>query len=141
MAIRWTHVTVPVCNLDASILFFVDVCGLSIVRDRRLEGGGTVWLGPPPAVHEFPEFVVVLVQSDVAAPLDHFGFQCDSRREVSAIAERASAEGNLVEGPTDAGGSVGYFAVVREPGGHLVEFTYGQPLLGLTPRSSDVHAA
>ena len=141
MAIRWTHVTVPVRNLDASILFFVDVCGLSIVRDRRLEGGGTVWLGPTPTTHAFPEFVVVLVKSDVAAPLDHFGFQCDSRQEVTAIAERANAEGNLVEGPTDAGGSVGYFAVVREPGGHLVEFTYGQPLLGLTSRLPNADAA
>jgi hypothetical protein len=36
-----------------------------------------------------------------------------------------------VEGPEDAGGVVGMFAVVREPSGHLVEFTYGQPLRGL----------
>jgi len=29
------------------------------------------------------------------------------------------------------GGSVGYFVILREPGGNLVEFTFGQPLLGL----------
>ena len=138
---RWTHITVPVHDLDESSRFFVDVCGLSVVRDRRLEGGGTVWLGPSPAAHAFPEFVVVLVKSDVLAPLDHFGFQCDSRDEVTAIAERARAEGNLVEGPADAGGSVGYFAVVQGPAGHLVEFTFGQPLLGLGSTLLNVHAA
>jgi hypothetical protein len=41
-----------------------------------------------------------------------------------------------VEGPTDYGGSVGYFALVREPSGHLVEFTHGQPLKGLANRNA-----
>jgi hypothetical protein len=31
----------------------------------------------------------------------------------------------------DVGGVVGYFAMVRDPDGHLVEFTAGQPLRGL----------
>jgi len=26
---------------------------------------------------------------------------------------------------------VGYFAMVRDPDGHLIEFTFGQPLKGL----------
>ena len=75
-----------------------------------------------------PEFVLVAFEGDVKEPLDHFGFQCDKRDDVSAIADRARAHGTLVEGPTDYGGSVGYFVVVREPSGHLVEFTFGQPL-------------
>ncbi|MBZ8143203.1 glyoxalase/bleomycin resistance/dioxygenase family protein [Rubrivivax gelatinosus] len=128
---RWTHFTLPVGDLDATVGFFTGVCGLSVVRDRRLEGGTTVWLGPAPGLD--PEFVVVLVRGEVHAPLDHFGFQCDRRDQVTAIAERAKADGTLVEGPTDYGGSVGYFAVVREPSGHLVEFTHGQPLRGLGP--------
>ncbi|HEY3366745.1 MAG TPA: VOC family protein [Symbiobacteriaceae bacterium] len=128
---RWTHFAIPVSDMEGSIRFFTDVCGLSVVRDRRLEGGGTVWLGPTPAEGELPEFVVVLCRGEVREPLDHFGFQCDHREEVTEIAERAKALGVLVEGPTDEGGSVGYFAVVREPSGHLVEFTYSQPLKGL----------
>lgn len=128
---RWTHFTIPVSNLDASIEFFTRICGLSIVRDRRLEGGSTVWLGPKPAPGEDPEFVVVISRGEVHEPLDHFGFQCDTREEVTALATRAQRSGTLVEGPIDYGGSVGYFAVVREPSGHLVEFTHGQPLRGL----------
>jgi catechol 2,3-dioxygenase-like lactoylglutathione lyase family enzyme len=128
---RWTHFTIPVSDVEASIQFFTSVCGLSVVRDRRIEGGGTVWLGPAPPEGQDPEFVVVLGCGVVTEPLDHFGFQCDRRDEVTSIAERAKQNGTLVEGPTDCGGSVGYFAVVREPSGHLVEFTHGQPLKGL----------
>ncbi|MBG6080607.1 VOC family protein [Rubrivivax gelatinosus] len=128
---RWTHITLPVGDLDATVAFFTGTCGLSLVRDRRLEGGSTVWLGPAPRPGQDPDFVVVLLRAEVREPLDHFGFQCEHREEVTAIAERAKAEGRLVEGPLDYGGSVGYFAVVREPSGHLVEFTHGQPLRGL----------
>ncbi|MBA3254512.1 MAG: VOC family protein [Burkholderiaceae bacterium] len=136
MSVRWTHITIPVTDIDGSIAFFSDVCGLSVVRDRRRDGGSTVWLGPDPEAGEKPTFVVVIEQSEVRKPLDHFGFQCDSREEVTALAERARANGTLVEGPIDHGGIVGYIALVREPSGHLVEFTHGQPLKGLPPRKS-----
>jgi hypothetical protein len=39
--------------------------------------------------------------------------------------------GILVEPPRDAGGSVRYFTMLRDPDGHLVEFTNGQPIEGL----------
>ncbi|MGH6611669.1 MAG: VOC family protein [Burkholderiaceae bacterium] len=131
MTPRWTHFTVPVNDIEASIEFFSSVCGLSVVRDRRLEGGTTVWLGPKPQSGSDPTFVVVIHRGEVREPLDHFGFQCESRDEVTTIAEQARADGTLVEGPVDEGGSVGYVAIVREPSGHLVEFTHGQPLRGL----------
>jgi lactoylglutathione lyase len=130
-SVRWTHFTIPVSDMEGSVRFFTQVCGLAVVRDRRLEGGRTVWLGPRPAAGRDPQFVVVLYDGPVGEPLNHFGFQCDARDAVTAIADRARAEGALVEGPTDAGGSVGYYAIVREPSGHLVEFTFGQPLEGL----------
>lgn len=132
MSVRWTHITIPVTDVDGSIGFFTDVCGLSVVRDRRLEGGTTVWLGPPPESSTDPVFVLVIHRGEVREPLDHFGFQCGSRDEVTAIADRAQAKGTLVREPTDHGGSVSYTAVVREPSGHLVEFTHGQPLTGLS---------
>ena len=136
MTVRWTHITIPVTDIDGSIGFFTGVCGLSIVRDRRLEGGATVWLGPRPETGADPTFVLVIQRGAVREPLDHFGFQCDHRDEVSAIAERARANGRLVKEPSDHGGSVSYTAVVREPSGHLVEFTHGQPLKGLPSRKT-----
>ena len=132
---RWTHLTLPLSDLDGSIQFFVETCGLTVVRDRRIEGGSTVWLGPRPEPGADPEFVLVAYRGEVKEPLDHFGFQCDSGDQIAVIADLARANGTLVKGPEDAGGSVGLYVIVREPSGHLVEFTFGQPLLGLGTRA------
>jgi len=131
MAPRWTHITINCSDIDASVAFYTSFCGLTIVRDRRAEGRHNVWLGPVTKPDEDPVFVLVIVQDEVKARLDHFGFQCDSRAEVDRIAEVARQQDILVEAPVDVGGVVGYFTMVRDPDGHLVEFTFGQPLKGL----------
>ena len=41
MTTRWTHVTMPVSNIERSIGFYTSFCDLSVLRDRRREGGGT----------------------------------------------------------------------------------------------------
>jgi catechol 2,3-dioxygenase-like lactoylglutathione lyase family enzyme len=128
---RWTHITINCSNIDASVEFYTSLCGLSIVRDRRAEGRHNVWLGPPTPKGEDPVFVLVIVQDEVKNRLDHFGFQCESREEVDRIAELARQQNILAEPPVDIGGVVGYFAMVRDPDGHIVEFTAGQPLKGL----------
>jgi catechol 2,3-dioxygenase-like lactoylglutathione lyase family enzyme len=128
---RWTHITINASDIDRSVDFYTSICGLTIVRDRRLEGRHNVWLGPETPAGQDPTFVLVVVQDEVKARLDHFGFQCDSREEVDHIAVLARAQNILVEPPTDIGGVVGYFVMVRDPDGHLVEFTFGQPLKGL----------
>ena len=128
---RWTHITITVSDLDRSVDFYRSVCGLDVVRDRRLEGGGTVWLGYEPPEGQHPEYVLVLMHGEVTDRLDHFGFQCDAREEIDAIAREAEALGILVRPPTDSGGSVGYWTMLRDPDGHTVEFTFGQPIRGL----------
>ena len=129
---HWTHITINVSDLDASVDFYTSICALSIVRDRRAEGRHNVWLGPPVAAGEDPNFVLVMVQDQVKTLLDHFGFQCDSRTEVDRVAAVAQARNILVDPPTDVGGVVGYFTTIRDPDGHLIEFTFGQPLKGLS---------
>ncbi len=132
MSPRWTHITINCSDIDASVEFYTSFCGLTIVRDRRIEGRHNVWLGPATKPNEDPTFVLVIVQDEVKARLDHFGFQCESRAEVDRIAEIARQQNILVEPPVDVGGVVGYFTMVRDPDGHLVEFTFGQPLKGLS---------
>lgn len=131
MPVRWTHITINTNDINRSVEFYTSVCGLSIVRDRRLEGRHNVWLGPATPAGEDPIFVLVIVQEEVKARVDHFGFQCDTRAEVDRIAALARDQDILVEPPTDIGGVVGYFTTVRDPDGHVVEFTFGQPLRGL----------
>jgi catechol 2,3-dioxygenase-like lactoylglutathione lyase family enzyme len=129
---RWTHITINVSDIDRSVDFYTDICGLSVVRDRRKEGRHNVWLGPSLAAAEDPAFVLVMVQDEVKARLDHFGFQCGSRAEVDQIAELGRSQDFLIDPPTDVGGVVGYFTTIRDPDGHLIEFTFGQPLKGLS---------
>ena len=102
-----------------------------MVRDRRREGGGTVWLGPNTPPDRNPIFLLVIGKGEVTSRMDHLGFQCAARQQVDQLAERARQLKILVVPPTDAGGSVGYFTMFRDPDGHLVEFTYGQPIDGL----------
>lgn len=130
--IRWTHITITVSDFERSIDFYRSTCRLQIVRDRRREGGGTVWLGYDAKTDEDPVFVLVLMEGEVKHRIDHFGFQCDSKQEVDGIAQVAAARDRLVYAPTDSGGSVGYWTIIRDPDGHHIEFTFGQPIKGLS---------
>lgn len=128
---RWTHITITVSNIDRSIEFYTSYCRLNVLRDRRPEGGGTVWLGPTTPVGQNPVFLLVLGEGEVTSRIDHLGFQCEEREQVDQIADKGRELGILVEPPTDTGGIVGYFTIISDPDGHLVEFTYGQPIEGL----------
>ena len=131
MPARFTHITFTVSNFERAIAFYRDVCELDVVRDRRKEGGSTVWLGPRGADANAPAYVFVIEEGAVTNRLDHLAFQCDTRAEVDAKAELGRVMHALHYGPKDAGGSVGYFVMLRDPDGHIVEFTHGQPIRGV----------
>ena len=92
MAPRWTHVVLKVRELDRSIRFYRELCGLELVRDGR-PGGHTVWLAPAGEPAASPSFVLVLYQHALDGLLDHLGFQCASRDEVDR-ARAAWADGD-----------------------------------------------
>jgi lactoylglutathione lyase len=130
MAARWTHVVLKVSELERSIAFYARFCGLEIVRDGR-PGGHTVWMAPRRRPAGPPPFVLVLYLTDIDCRMDHLGFQCDAREEIDRVAAEGERLGILAEPPFDGGGDIGYVTMLRDPDGHLVEFTHGQPLAGL----------
>jgi lactoylglutathione lyase len=132
MTIRWTHITITVSDIERSIQFYTSFCGLSVVRAPLPKGGGTVWLGPANPPGKKPAFLLVIGQGAVTSRMDHLGFQCDLREQVDEMAERGRQLGILVHPPTDLGAPVGYFTILSDPDGHLVEFTHGQPIEGLS---------
>jgi catechol 2,3-dioxygenase-like lactoylglutathione lyase family enzyme len=73
---------------------------------------------------------ITMPPSDSGFPphMAHFGYDVASRADVDEIAKRAEAEGILDQGPTYAGPIVGYYCIVRDPDGNLVEFSHGQPI-------------
>lgn len=130
MSVRLTHVVLKVKDLDKSVAFYHLFGGLEVVRDGRPKGH-TVWLAPKRREPGPPAFVIVLYLTEVDCRIDHVGFQCDSRAEVDRMAAEGEKLGILAEPAVDGGGDIGYVTMIRDPDGHLVEFTYGQPLRGL----------
>lgn len=135
-----THVALHVADLDASIAFYTEFCGLGIVHDRlNDEGGRVVWLAEPGNERTF---IFVLIGGGRPRPQPkgdyrHLGFACASREEVDRIAARARESGRLAWPPREEPFPVGYYCGVADPDGSMVEFSYGQPLgPGAPARSS-----
>ena len=116
-----THVALPVANLDASIAFYGTFGGMQVVHRRPQ----VVWLSD-----KTRPFVIVLIEVEkVTAPLrpfSHLGIACSSRDEIDRLSELARREDRLLDGPTDSGPPVGYWAFLRDPDGHTLEISYGQ---------------
>ena len=125
-----THTALHVRDLDACIDFYRAFCGMHVVHERTDGNRRVVWMAEP---GREKEFIFVLVpggvgRNQVATDYSHFGFALESRAAVDAIAERARAAGYLVWEPREEPYPVGYYCGVRDPDGHMVEFSYGQPL-------------
>lgn len=135
----WTHVAVRCANLERSIAFYREWCGLQPIHSRggHLDSKGhkhtrVAWMGNEPRPGMQPEFVIVLLETDEppgpTSLFDHLGFALDSREKVDAIAARGKAAGILHWPTMDHGGVVGYLCGLRDPDGNVVEFSFGQAL-------------
>jgi catechol 2,3-dioxygenase-like lactoylglutathione lyase family enzyme len=125
-----THIALQAQDLDATIAFYRDYCGLQIVHDRTDRGTRVVWLAEPGRERDF---IIVLMpggrgRQPAEGDYSHLGFALPSRAEVDRIAERAKAAGRLLWPPKQEPWPVGYYCGVVDPDGTMVEFSYGQPL-------------
>jgi catechol 2,3-dioxygenase-like lactoylglutathione lyase family enzyme len=125
-----THVATRSRDVAKSVDFYQRYVGLHVVHDRLDGGVRVVWLSEEP---EDPTFVLVIIgvphEIDADRSLaEHFGYDLPSRAAVDAIAARGAAEQILLQGPVDAGPIVGYFCMLRDPDGNIVEFSHGQPI-------------
>lgn len=130
MSPHFTHIALHVRDLDASVEFYQDFCGMHVVHERVEGTSRVVWLAEP---GREKELVFVLIrggsgQSRDEGDLGHFGFALDSTEAVDRVAARAQVAGCLVWAPRQEPYPVGYYCGVRDPDGNFVEFSYGQPL-------------
>jgi len=130
MTPAFTHCALHVRDLDQSIGFYRDYCGLKIVREHGEGAGRTVWLATPGAEDNF---VLVLLSGGLARNQDkddmtHYGFGVPERADIDKIAERARKEGLLHWEPRDYPPPTGYLCAVKDPSGYIIEFSHGQPL-------------
>lgn len=127
---RLTHVALFVRDVRRTVDFYQHFAGLHLVHDRTEEGVRVAWLAEEPSD---PHFVIVAIGvapglQGSPPPMAHFGFDLPSRDAVDAIGDLAQREGILDQPPKEGGPIVGYFCIVRDPDGNLVEFSHGQPI-------------
>lgn len=130
MPAHLTHVALFVRDVARTVDFYERFVGLHVVHDRVDGDVRVVWLSEQT---DDPEFVIVAItlppgESAMPPHMAHFGYDLPSRAAVDAVAARGRAEDLLMQGPADAGPIVGYFCMLRDPDGNLVEFSHGQPI-------------
>jgi catechol 2,3-dioxygenase-like lactoylglutathione lyase family enzyme len=117
----FTHIALPVSNLDASAGFYARFAAMTIVHRRH----SVIWLSDL----RRPFAIVLIETGSVPHPLlpcAHLGVAVASRAEVDRLCEQARSEGCLLREAEDAGMPVGYWALIRDPDGHTLEVAYGQ---------------
>lgn len=136
MNIEITHWALHVQDMQASVDFYHNFCGLAVVREHG-EGPNShaVWMSVPDREHQF---VIVLLlgglgHSQPDRDLSHYGFAVETRDAVDEIARRGREAACLAWEPKDFPYPVGYRCALRDPDGFIVEFSFGQPL-GLETR-------
>jgi catechol 2,3-dioxygenase-like lactoylglutathione lyase family enzyme len=123
----FTHVALPVRDIDASVAFYAKYAAMKVVHRRTDANAGNtvVWLsdGTRP-------FAIVLIETrevrNPLLPIAHLGVGCASRAEVERLVEEAKGEGRPTIGPVDAPYPVGYFALISDPDQHTLELSHGQ---------------
>ena len=120
-----THVALVVSDLDASIAFYAKYARMVVVHERQDDDVRIAWISD-----RTRPFVIVIAEGPqmepALGPFAHLGVGCESRAEVDRLCGLARDEGCLALGPGDSGYPVGYWALIRDPDGHMVELSFGQ---------------
>ena len=114
-------------NLDASIAFYREFCGLVVTHDqamRRQLSGSRSQAGR----RSLSSCLWRVSASSASVRLQSSGFAMESREAVDAIAAAAQVAGCLEWAPRQEPYPVGYYCGLKDPDGYFVEFSYGQPL-------------
>lgn len=128
---RITHIALHVQDVEACIAFYARHCNMRVVHERPGKGGERiVWIAEPGRERDF---IIVLLPGGPGyvrrdGDASHLGFAVASREAVDAIAELGRAEGCLLLEPRQDAYPAGYYCGLIDPEGHIVEFSYGQPL-------------
>jgi catechol 2,3-dioxygenase-like lactoylglutathione lyase family enzyme len=123
----FTHIALPVRDLETSLAFYEKYAGMQVVHRRtdQTKGSDVAWVSD-----RTRPFAIVLVKTahaeHVPVPLAHLGVACASREEVERLCVQARTEGYLLYAPREVGPPVGYSALLVDPDGHTLELAYGQ---------------
>ncbi len=133
---RWTHMALRVSDMDATIAWYQDFTPLELIDRREDDQGYGAWLGMPGETNN--PFILVLAQffpdkdpfasapRATLAPFAHLGMEVPNKEDIDAIAEKAEAAGCLAMPPTMMPPPIGYIAMLTDPDGNTIEFSWDQ---------------
>jgi catechol 2,3-dioxygenase-like lactoylglutathione lyase family enzyme len=137
---RWTHVAIPVSDLERSIEFYTTLTPLVVVARNQDDHGRGAWLSNDKQV-ETP-FVLVISEfvPDVArdfglepgephatlAPFAHIGIELPAKEDVDEMARRATEMGALHWEARQMPEHIGYICAAKDPDGNVIEFSFNQ---------------
>lgn len=137
---RWTHVAIPVSDLDRAIEFYTALTPLVVVARNEDENGRGAWLSNEKQVED--PFVLVIAEflPEVAqrfgqepgkphatlAPFAHIGIELPTRDDVDRVADKAREMGVLEWEPRDMAAHIGYICAAKDPDGNVIEFSHNQ---------------
>jgi lactoylglutathione lyase len=141
----FTHVALPVRDLDATLDFYRKYTTLELIHERTDPETGlrSVWLANArDRTAAAARFVLVLICGSLPSQvtgdikeeygfltsISHLGISLSTREEVDQVAAMAKDEGILVLGPRYMNPVVGYICIVRDPDGNQLEFSVEQVL-------------
>ncbi|RCJ18729.1 bleomycin resistance protein [Nostoc minutum NIES-26] len=119
----FTHVALEVSDIDKSIWFDAKYAVIKVVH-RRTNSTSQVdvaWIGDLTRPFVIVPIQVAKVQGKLS-PASHLGVACKTREEVDRLCNEVQLKALLLEGPNDWGHPVGYWAFIRDPNGHTLEF-------------------
>ncbi|MEU5397935.1 VOC family protein [Streptomyces sp. NPDC005963] len=137
---RWTHVALPVSDLDRSIEFYERITPLVLVTKNTDSNGRGAWLSnkgqvDSPLVLVLAEFIPEVgarfgiqpgEKVTTLAPFAHIGIELPNREDVDTVAAKARETGNLRWEPMEMAAHIGYICAVNDPDGNTIEFSHNQ---------------
>lgn len=127
---RFTHITLPVNDLNVSIEWYERYTPLRCIDQRRDVGSDVAWMcDPDPTDHPFVLALVSLDSTKGApqgqlGPYGHLGIELAGRDAVDAMAVLGRFDGCLAWEPNTRPDPLGYVCALSDPDGNVVEFSY-----------------
>jgi catechol 2,3-dioxygenase-like lactoylglutathione lyase family enzyme len=122
------HIALQVNDASKTAEFYRRYCGMETIHSRAEGDMNVRWVRHP---DQKDGFMLVLLEtlsasSSSGGNMNHIGLYVEDRKDVDEIAALARQEKILIEGPTYAGPVVGYYCMIQDPDGNLVEFSCEQ---------------